>query len=366
MKKSLFKFGLLMVVFALFVASCAPAAPEAVEVPVEVTRIVEGETVVEEIVVTATPAPVEEEAYRIAFVAPSSVTDMAHSQALYEALLKIQEEMGGEAALEIAYSEGMFKIPDAAAAIRDYAAEGYDLVIGHGSQYGTSVAQIAPDFPETSFAWGTSLDTFQAQGIENVFAYQAESQQGGYVNGVIAALVSESGVLGVSGPVEAGDAKLYVDGFEIGAKAAREDVVVNISYTGSFSDVSLMAAAAETHMGAGADILTGSSQSVVGAIGVAKENNGYWFGTQWNQTDLAPEAVYASQVYDWSGIVKDMMAANKAGVMGGKAYTLTFANGGLVIEYNPAMDVPEEVKAAADAAIQGIIDGEIDPLAMPE
>ena len=364
MKKAFFKMGLVLVLVALFVASCA--APAAVEVPVEVTRIVEGETVVEEIIVTATPVPEEMKAYRIAFVAPSSVTDMAHSQALYEALLKIQAEMGGEEALEIAYSEGMFKIPDAAAAIRDYAAEGYDLVIGHGSQYGTSVAQIAPDFPETSFAWGTSLDTFQAQGIENVFAYQAESQQGGYVNGVIAALISESGVLGVSGPVEAGDAKLYVDGFAMGAKAARPDVVVNISYTGSFSDVSLMAAAAETHMGAGADVLTGSSQSVVGAIGVAKEKSGYWFGTQWNQTDLAPEAVYASQVYDWSGIVKDMMAANKAGVMGGKAYTLTFANKGLVIEYNPAMDVPAEVKAAADAAIAGIIDGTIDPLAMPE
>jgi basic membrane protein A and related proteins len=366
MKKAFFKMGLVLVLVALFAASCTPAPAETVEVPVEVTRIVEGETVVEEIIVTATPAPVEEEAYRIAFVAPSSVTDMAHSQALHQALLKIQAEMGGEAALEIAYSEGMFKIPDAAAAIRDYAAEGYDLVIGHGSQYGTSVAQIAPDFPETSFAWGTSLDTFQAQGIENVFAYQAESQQGGYVNGVIAALISESGVLGVSGPVEAGDAKLYVDGFAMGAKAANADVVVNISYTGSFSDVSLMAAAAETHMGAGADVLTGSSQSVVGAIGVAKEKSGYWFGTQWNQTDLAPEAVYASQVYDWSGIIKDMMAANKAGVMGGKAYTLTFANGGLVIEYNPAMDVPADVKAAADAAIAGIIDGTIDPLAMPE
>ena len=110
MKKSLFKVSLVMVLVALFVSSCAAPA-ETVEVPVEVTRIVEGETVVEEIIVTATPVPEEQEAYRIAFVAPSSVTDMAHSQALYEALLKIQEEMGGESALEIAYSEGMFKIP---------------------------------------------------------------------------------------------------------------------------------------------------------------------------------------------------------------------------------------------------------------
>lgn len=362
MKKTFFKLGLVMVLVALFAASCAPAS---VEVPVEVTRIVEGETIVEEIIVTATPVPEEQKAFRIAFVAPSSVDDMAHSQALYQALLNIQEEMGGPDALEIAYSEGMFKIPDAAAAIRDYAAEGYDLVIGHGSQYGTSVAQIAPDFPETSFAWGTSLDTFQAQGVENVFAYQAESQQGGYVLGTIAALMSESGVLGVSGPVEAGDAKLYVDGFEAGAKAAKSDIVVNISYTGSFSDVSLMAAAAETHIGASADMLTGSSQSVVGAIGVAKEQGAYWFGTQWDQTNLAPETVMASQVYDWSGIVKDMIAAHEAGVMGGKAYTLTFKNGGLVIGYNPAVEVPAEVKDAADAAIQGIMDGTIDPLAIP-
>jgi basic membrane protein A len=363
MKKALFKLGLVMVLVALFAASCTPAP--AVEVPVEVTRIVEGETVVEQVIVTATPAPVEQKAFRVAVIMPSSIDDRAFSQSIYQGLVSVQEEMGGEAAMEIAYSEGMFNVPDAAAAIRDYAAEGYDLVIAHGSQYGTSLAQVAPDFPDTSFAWGTALDTFQAQGITNVFAYQAEAQQGGYVLGTVAALMSESGVLGVSGPVEAGDAKLYVDGFEVGAKAANPDVVVNISYTGSFSDVSLMAASAETHVAAGADMLTGTSQSVPGAIGVAKEKGGYWFGTQWNQTDLAPETVVASQVYDWTSIIKDMIASHNAGVLGGKSYTLTFKNGGLVIEYNPAIEVPADAKAAADAAIQGIMDGTINPLAMP-
>ena len=50
-------------------------------------------------------------------------------------------------------------------------------------------------------------------GYENVFAYEANAQEGGYVNGVIAALLNQSGVIGVVGPVEAGDAKLYIDGF---------------------------------------------------------------------------------------------------------------------------------------------------------
>ncbi len=40
----------------------------------------------------------------------------------------------------------MFNVDDAAAALRDYAAQGYQLVIGHGSQYGSSMQEIAPIF----------------------------------------------------------------------------------------------------------------------------------------------------------------------------------------------------------------------------
>ncbi len=353
------RLGILALVVAVVAAGCA--APTPVVQQVEVTRVVESTSIVHD-VVTATPPPAApEKPFRVAIVMPSSITDAAFSQSMFEGLKAVQQEMGGESKMEIAYSEGMFKVPDAAAALRDYASQGYDLVIAHGSQYGTSLAQIAPDFPETSFAWGTSLDTFQAQGINNVFAYQAEAQQGGYVLGAVAAIMSKSGVIGISGPVEAGDAKLYVDGFKAGALATKPDIEVNVSYTGSFSDVSLMAAAAETHIAAGADMLTGSSQSVVGAIGVAKDKKAFWFGTQWDQTALAPETVVASQVYDWTGIIKDMTASHKAGVLGGKSYTLTFKNAGLKIVYNDKIAVPADAKAAGDAAIKGIEDGTIKP-----
>jgi basic membrane protein A len=366
MRTQLSRLGVLCLIVMLIAAACAPAAtpapqPTAEPQIIEVTRVVAGTPEVQ--VITATPPPAEpEKVFRVAIVMPSSITDAAFSQSMFEGLLVVQKEMGGEGKVEIAYSEGMFKVPDAAAAIRDYASQGFNFVIAHGSQYGTSLAQIAPDFPETSFAWGTSLDTFQAQGIGNVFAYQAEAQQGGYVLGTLAALMSQSGVIGISGPVEAGDAKLYVDGFKTGAEAAKPGIKVNVSYTGSFSDVSLMAAAAETHIAAGADMLTGSSQSVVGAIGVAKDKGAFWFGTQWDQTALAPETVVASQIYDWSGIIKDMIASHKAGVLGGKSYTLTFKNGGLKIQYNDKVAVPAEARAAVEAAITGIGDGTIKPL----
>lgn len=367
MKSKLYRLGLLAALLALLVSACAPTATPTPQTIIQ-TVVVEGEVREVEVVITATPAPVvvePEKPYRVAVVMPSTITDLAFSQSFYEGLKIVQTEMGGEEKFEIAYSESMFNVPDAAAAIRDYAAQGYDMVIAHGSQYGTSLSQIAPDFPETSFAWGTSLDTFQKQGVTNVFAYQAESQEGGYVLGVVAALTSESGILGICGPVNAGDAKLFVDGFAAGAKNAKEDIQINITFTGSFSDVSLMASAAETHIAAGADMLTGSSQSVVGAIGVAKDKGAYWFGTQWEQTPVGPETVVATQVFDWTPVIRDMIASEKAGVLGGKSYTLTFKNGGLLLVYNDAVPVPEDVKAAAQTAIDGIMDGTIDPLVGP-
>jgi basic membrane lipoprotein Med (substrate-binding protein (PBP1-ABC) superfamily) len=320
----------------MLVSACSPAAPAAT--PTQ----------------AAAAGP-----FKVAIVMPSAHNDAAFSQSIYEALLTVQKDMGGPSKMEIAYSENLFNVPDAAAALRDYASRGYNLVIAHGSQYGTSLEQIAPDFPKTAFAWGTSLDTFQENGINNVFAYQAEAEQGGYVQGVMAAMLSKSGVIGVDGPVEAGDAKLYVDGFKQGVLATKPDAKVNVVYTGSFSDVSLMAAAATTQIQNGADVLTGSSQSVVGAIGVCKDKNVLWFGQQWDQASLAPSIVVSSDVYDWVPTLKDMIDAVQKGVLGGKAYNLTFANKGLVIQYNPGYTVPADVKSAADAATQGIIDGKI-------
>jgi basic membrane lipoprotein Med (substrate-binding protein (PBP1-ABC) superfamily) len=290
---------------------------------------------------------------------PSAINDLAFSQSMYDALVAIQTAMGGEDAMELVYSESMFVVDDAAAAIRDYAAEGFDLVIAHGSQYGSSLQEIAPDFPETAFAWGTTLDTFTDQGINNVFAYEAASDQGGYVNGVVAASLSQSGVIGVVGPIETGDAKLYVDGFVLGAQSVNPDIDVNVNWIGSFSDVALAAEAANTHISAGADVLTGTAQMVVGAIGVAEESGVLWFGTQSDQSSLAPSIVVANQVYRWDVVLEDMLYLIADGTYGGQAFRIELANGGEEIAYNPDFTLDNDVMMLAEATIAGIVDGSI-------
>jgi basic membrane lipoprotein Med (substrate-binding protein (PBP1-ABC) superfamily) len=276
------------------------------------------------------PSLAQDDVFRVAVVAPSATNDLAFSQSMHDALAAIQADMG-EDAFQFDFQDGTFIVDDAAVALREWAASGdYDLVIAHGSQFGSVVEELAAEFPEVSFAWGTDVNTF---GMGNVYAYTAAADQGGFVNGVMAGLMTESGVIGVVGPIEVGDAKLYVDGFVAGVAATNPDVTVNVVYIQSFSDVPLATEAAETHIANGADILTGTAQMVVGPIAIAIENGARWFGTQASQAELSQGVGVAFQVYKWDVVLADIIANINAGVLGGESYTLTLANGGLVMEF---------------------------------
>ena len=310
------------------------------------------------------PAAAQDDVFNVAVVAPSATNDLAFSQSMYDALVLIQEEMG-EDAFQFDFQEGTFVVDDAAVALREWAASGeYDLIIAHGSQYGAILEELAPEFPETSFAWGTDVNTF---GLDNVYAYTAAAEQGGYINGAVAAAWSEAGNIGVVGPIEVGDAKLYVDGFVAGATATNPDIAVNVNYIQSFSDVPLATEAANTFVANGADILTGSAQMVVGPIAVATEEGLLWFGTQSSQAELAGDAGVLFQIYRWDVVLNDIIANIGEGVLGGEAYTLTLENGGLVMELSEFNTVlTDEQKAEITATVEeltaGIIAGDIVPL----
>jgi len=84
-----------------------------------------------------------------------------------------------------------------------------------------------------------------------------------------------------------------------------------------------------------------------------------WFGTQANQTELAPEIVVASQVYKWEVILKQIIDDMDKGIKGGKKYEINLANDGLVIEFNDAYKLADNVKQAGLRTISGIKDGSI-------
>lgn len=291
---------------------------------------------------------------RIALVLPSTVDDMAWSQSMVEGLQAVQEEMG-EDKVEIAISEKLGKPVDAGAAIRQYATEGFDIILAHGSQFQSVLPEIAGDFPETTFAYGSGFAT-----APNMFAYDPQAQDGGYLLGILAAKMTESGVVGIVGPVESGDAVKFNYGFQQGVAAANPQAKVNIAYTGSFNDIVGAGELAKTHMSAGADILTGSSQQAVGAArAVAEKPGSYWLSTDMDQSSIAPDTVLASQVYNWEKVVSQIIALREQGTIGDQHLELTFADETLELKYNSKLEdkIPQDVKDAVEEAKQEIISG---------
>lgn len=299
----------------------------------------------------------DDDLIRIAAIFPSEIDDLAWSQSMYQSLISIQEEWGKDR-IHISVAEQLYDIVDAGTALREYAFNGYDIVIAHGAQYQSVIIDdIAPIFPDTTFAYGTGV-----QHAPNVFAYEPRAHQGGYLLGMLAAHMTETGILGVVGPVEAGDAVRFNSGFRQGALAADPDIRVRIAYTGSFGDLVGAGDLASSHIDAGADILTGSAQQTVGAIRVVEEQDGvYWMSTDMDQSHIAPKSVMASQVYNFAAIVTQMLEYRAEGIVGGKHLDLSFPAGTLELRYNEDLIhlIPEEVLNIIEETKEAIISGEL-------
>jgi len=296
-----------------------------------------------------------DEKIKIALVIPSTIDDLAWSQAMYEGIKGAQAELG-EDKLSFEVSERLWNAVDAGAAIRQYAMKGFNIIIAHGAQYQSLLAEIATDFPKTSFAYGTGFNTPEA----NIFAYDPHAQEGAYLLGILAGYATKSNIIGLVGPIAAGDAIKYNKGFEQGAKSVNKDVKVRIAYTGSFGDMVAAGEIARTHIKAGADVLTGTSQQTVGAINVVAEKEGlYWLSSDMDQKSIAPNTVLAAQAYNFKQVVMEMIQSRAKGVMGGKHLELSLANGGLIMMLNDNIidDIPAEAVSAMNSAKEKIING---------
>ncbi|MDH7486238.1 MAG: BMP family protein [Anaerolineae bacterium] len=305
------------------------------------------------LVACAPPTPVAPEKVRVALILPSTIDDLAWSQSMYEGVKAVQAELG-EDRMEVTVTENLWNPVDAAAAIRDFAEQGYHLIIAHGAQYQNSLFEIAPDFPDTSFAYGTSFKTG-----DNIFAYDPQAQEGGYLLGIIAGMMTKTNKIGVVGPVEAGDAVKYNYGFVQGVASVNPDAEVSVTYTGSFGDTAGAGEMAKTHMDNGADFLTGTAQQAVGAIQAAKERGVPWLGSDMDQSVVWPDTVMAAQVYNWKEVVRRMVDARVEGKKGGEHLSLSFANGRLSLHFNDRFNIPADVKAKVETTLQAIKDGSL-------
>ncbi|MEN6477108.1 MAG: BMP family protein [Rectinema sp.] len=296
---------------------------------------------------------------KIALIVESTVDDKGWCQSMHDAILAVQKKYGS-ALVEYSYSEKM-KPVDAGSAARQYVAKGFDIIIGHGAQYKNLTLEMAEEFPKTTFAFGTSGEI----GPANVFTYMPESEETGYINGVIAGMVTKTNIIGLVGPVDGGDAARYNRGFVLGVKASNPKAEVKVAHTGSFGDFVKAAELAHTQVKAGADVLTGSAQQALGALRAVaeyKDKQIWWLGQDTAQLDI-PESykVIAAASYDYRAVVEALIDRRQAGTLGGQSIPLNFANGGFIYEFNDKVGsvLNPAIRQAAEKAKADITSGKL-------
>ena len=293
--------------------------------------------------------------FKIALIIENTIDDKGWCQSMHDGITQAIAAMPDKK-IEYSYSEKMLPV-DAGSIARQYVADGYDLIIAHGAQYKNFVLEMADEFPDVSFAFGTSSEI----GPANVFTYMPESEETGYINGIIAGTDTKAGIVGLVGPVDSGDAARYNRGFVLGVQSVNPDAKILVAHTGSFSDYVKSAEVATSQLGNGADILTGSSQQAIGALRATAESpTAMWVGqdlAQLTTTEGQLKCIAASS-YNYAAVVKELVEKIESGTKGGECIPMNFANGGFVFGYNDALKadwVSPELEAAINAAIDSFV-----------
>ena len=282
-------------------------------------------------------APAEKEdpnLVKIAMIIENTIDDKGWCQSMHDGIIGAQKQLPGR--IKYSYSEKMLPV-DAGSAARQYVAEGYDIIIAHGAQYKNLILEMAEEYPQVTFAFGTSSEV----GPKNVFTYMPESEETGYLAGLVAGMTTKTNIVGIVGPVDAGDAARYNRGYVLGVKEVNPKAKVLVAHTGSFSDFIKSGEVAQSQIKSGADVLSGSAQQALGALRAVadyRDEEIWWVGQETAQLGI-PESykVISAAAYNYTAVIVGLVEKLDAGITGGMSLPMNFNNGGFFFEFNPAL-----------------------------
>lgn len=231
------------------------------------------------------PAP-----FRVALVTPGSVADAAWNSGAYAGLLQVRDS------LHVPVSHVEARTPaEQEEALRDYAAQGYQLVFGHGFEFQGPAERVSVQYPGVVFIV-TSGERVQGNVAPLVFRLNEAS----YLAGMVAGGMTRSGVIGFVGGVELPPVRLGAEAWAAGARAVNPAVQSRVTYLNNWDDAALGREAARALIRVGADMLHHNADAAaIGLFQAAREAPGvYVFGANADQAALAPDRVLGSAVID--------------------------------------------------------------------
>ncbi len=349
----------LPIIFAVLIllAACGGAAPAAPPAAAPAEQEEAAAPAAEEAAPEAEAAETGDDVFKVGLLSPGSVNDQGWNSIAYNALLTIEKDLGAEISyVELEQNPAAFE-----KAFRDYASQGFDMVLGHGFEFQDAALTVSKEYPDTYFFISSSR-IYEG----NVIGLNTDSSQPFYLMGVMAAEMGDGA--GFVGGMEIPPISEALTGFINGAKSVNPDFPVSSTYIGNFTDAAAAKEAAVSMMSEGADFVVPDAD--VASLGVyqAVSEAGpevKTFGVFGDFTDKAPENVLANYfAYYGNGVVRIAKEVKEGTFEPTSNIEFGLADEDVMwLEFVEGADLPAEVMTAVDNAKQQIVNGEVDTLA---
>ncbi len=287
------------------------------------------------------------------------IDDKSFNQSAWEGVKLAEEELGATVQyIETTDSKDYDKN------ISTFADEGYDVIVTVGFGMGDATIAAAAKYPEVDFV---GVDQFQAEAIANITGLNFPEDQAGFLVGALAAMMSDTGKIGaVCGTDAVPPVWRFGEGYRAGAAYIDPAVEVNVVYHSdvgfdkTFTDPEWGAATANSMIDKGVDTVFGcGGKTGNGAVTAAAQAGKYGIGVDTDQFFTLPEAaprMLSSAMKMITPGVYDLIKLSNDGALPAGNY---FGAAGFAPYHDLEGEVPAEVKAKMEEINTALLDGSL-------
>ncbi len=217
------------------------------------------------------------------------------------------------------------------------------------------VEELSKEFPDVTFFHCSGYK--QTDNMSNYFGRIYEAR---YLSGIVAGLTTETNHIGYVGAFPIPEVVRGINAFTLGAQSVNPDVEVEVVWTSTWYDPAIEKEAAIALLDNGADIIA-QHQDTAGPQQAAQERGAYSIGYHTDMSDVAPNAVLTSVVWNWNDFYIDRVSEVIDGTYESEAYWGGMESGvvGLTDISDFAADGTQEALDAAIAEGVHVFTGEI-------
>lgn len=289
--------------------------------------------------------------FSVALLTPGPISDQSWNGGAYEGLLRIRDSLGAQVSHIQTKTPAEFEEN-----FRQYGADGYSLVFGHGFEFQDAAARVGPAFPKTVF-----VTTGGTRTSANVSAMSFAFEQPSYLAGIIAASVSKTGIIGCIGGTELPPVKSGFAAFTQGVHAVNPKASVVTAYLGNWDDAGAGKEQALAQIVRGVDVIYQNADAAgLGIFQAAKESKGvYIIGSNSNQNHVAPTVTLGSVVIDLPNAFMSIAREVRSGAFAPRVHVLDTRSGVMKWVPNPSLKtaVPSRILQMVDSVERHMLDG---------